>query len=455
MPSVFISYSWEKNNKEWVAELAEQLKQDGMTVILDQWNLVPGDQLPQFMEKAIRDNDFVLIICTPHYKEKSDTREKGVGYEGDIINAERFVFRNERKFIPILKEGSWENAAPSAFLGKFYIDLSDSINFMRNYRTLIAALYGQDLSGLGIPNYDIENPSKFNLSFSSNLEKLVKNAETFLKLEDKEKAKNTFQQIVDNYPEDYRGWWGLARCETDEFTSHSIAHSNDLEIAITRTFKLANDYVLDDINSTYRDWCDSFWECESLRFETLPTFIPFYLEGKDNAEICNDYYPNQVMMQFGYYKSDCSFEYGKGEGLRHHWKYSLSKFIFVNGKLIVCEFSGHNMDSGYDYETDTRQKEFPYDLGIQNNIDNILIPLEVKKKSEGCYIATAIYGSYNAPEVLKLRQFRDKVLSKNLAGRLFIKLYYLISPKIANRLGNTTCISRIVKGALNQFVKII
>jgi hypothetical protein len=40
--------------------------------MLDQWATVPGDRLPHFMEKAIRENSYVLIICTPKYKEKSD-----------------------------------------------------------------------------------------------------------------------------------------------------------------------------------------------------------------------------------------------------------------------------------------------------------------------------------------------------------------------------------------------
>lgn len=42
-------------------------------------------------------------------------------------------------------------------------------------------------------------------------------------------------------------------------------------------------------------------------------------------------------------------------------------------------------------------------------------------QKEGCYIATCVYGSYDAPEVLVLRDFRDNELSKNIFGRLFIK----------------------------------
>lgn len=54
-----------------------------------------------------------------------------------------------------------------------------------------------------------------------------------------------------------------------------------------------------------------------------------------------------------------------------------------------------------------------------------------KNKKEGCYIATAIYGSYNSPEVLILRQFRDQTLQKYILGRLFISTYYFVSPMLS------------------------
>lgn len=46
-----------------------------------------------------------------------------------------------------------------------------------------------------------------------------------------------------------------------------------------------------------------------------------------------------------------------------------------------------------------------------------------KKKKEGCYIATAVYGSYDSPEVLELRKFRDATLRRSALGRCFIRTY--------------------------------
>ncbi|MFB3924899.1 MAG: CFI-box-CTERM domain-containing protein [Syntrophales bacterium] len=49
----------------------------------------------------------------------------------------------------------------------------------------------------------------------------------------------------------------------------------------------------------------------------------------------------------------------------------------------------------------------------------------------GCFIATAAYGSYLAPEVEILRNFRDRWLMTNWAGKRFVQFYYSTSPPVA------------------------
>jgi hypothetical protein len=94
-PRTFISYAWEgEAHRIWVRELATRLRRDGVDVRLDQWDTAPGAELTAYMESAIRDNDFVLMICTPTYKSKSDGRRGGVGYEGSVITGELFARGN-------------------------------------------------------------------------------------------------------------------------------------------------------------------------------------------------------------------------------------------------------------------------------------------------------------------------------------------------------------------------
>jgi len=47
-----------------------------------------------------------------------------------------------------------------------------------------------------------------------------------------------------------------------------------------------------------------------------------------------------------------------------------------------------------------------------------------KLKMQSCFVATAVYGNINAPEVETLREFRDNVLAQNAFGRKIIDLYY-------------------------------
>lgn len=142
-PTAFVSYSWDdESHKEWVRDLAVRLRADGIAVVLDQWETVPGDQLPAFMERSIRDNSFVLVICTPRYKAKSDRRAGGVGYEGDVMTAEVYSKANHRKFIPLWREGNWEDAAPSWLAGKYRVDLTGTSYSEVQYTDLLSTLHG-------------------------------------------------------------------------------------------------------------------------------------------------------------------------------------------------------------------------------------------------------------------------------------------------------------------------
>lgn len=57
--------------------------------------------------------------------------------------------------------------------------------------------------------------------------------------------------------------------------------------------------------------------------------------------------------------------------------------------------------------------------------------------SGGCYVATAVYGSYDCPEVWRLRRFRDERLAKSVPGRTFIRIYYALSPGLVRRFGRS------------------
>ena len=141
--TAFISYSWDdESHKRWVNDFATRLRNDGVGATFDKWETEPGDQLPEFMEQAIANNDFILIICTPRYKARSEAREGGVGYEGHVMTAEAIDEGNHRKFIPVLRRGTWREAAPSWLRGKYHIDLSENPYSEEAYENLVRTLLG-------------------------------------------------------------------------------------------------------------------------------------------------------------------------------------------------------------------------------------------------------------------------------------------------------------------------
>lgn len=73
-------------------------------------------------------------------------------------------------------------------------------------------------------------------------------------------------------------------------------------------------------------------------------------------------------------------------------------------------------------------------------------------KKGGCYVATAVYGSYDCPQVWTLRRYRDYTLAQTWYGRLFIMLYYSISPTLVKWFGSTNWFKKMWKGKLDRMV---
>lgn len=74
-------------------------------------------------------------------------------------------------------------------------------------------------------------------------------------------------------------------------------------------------------------------------------------------------------------------------------------------------------------------------------------------RSGACYIATAVYGGYESPEVRVLRRWRDRFLSSSTFGRGLIRLYYKVSPHLVGTLGHNAWFIDHTRRALNLLVR--
>ncbi len=141
-PKVFISYSHDSpEHRRWVSELGAKLRHNGVDAILDQWDLGPGDDVTQFMERGIIDSDRVLVVCTDQYVRKANAAEGGVGYERMIVTAQLVQDLGTNKFIPVIRQASRQEKTPT-FLGtRVYIDFRNDSQFESEVEKLIHELH--------------------------------------------------------------------------------------------------------------------------------------------------------------------------------------------------------------------------------------------------------------------------------------------------------------------------
>lgn len=105
-------------------------------------------------------------------------------------------------------------------------------------------------------------------------------------------------------------------------------------------------------------------------------------------------------------------------------------------------------------EQNDRNKE-QYEAEKAANVEEVKTELQkvgITVHAGGCYIATAVYGSYDCPQVWTLRRYRDGVLANNLFGRIFIKIYYSISPALVKWFGNKPWFIRLCRSPLDVIV---
>lgn len=89
--------------------------------------------------------------------------------------------------------------------------------------------------------------------------------------------------------------------------------------------------------------------------------------------------------------------------------------------------------------------------GEMDTSDNVAAKKVIFKK-EGCFVATVVYGSYDHPDVLVLRQFRDDILQHYAWGRCFISWYYENGPSWADSIRHHPFVADCIRFLLGAFV---
>ena len=146
------------------------------------------------------------------------------------------------------------------------------------------------------------------------------------------------------------------------------------------------------------------------------------------------------------YKIVDGHTYENAVRIRTKWK-GKNRLLWIE-KTAIDEFLAHPenfkeipklFDSGkLPHETRGRIKMGPGGTVLRWNACLV-------KRGEGCFIATAVYDSASASEVVYLRNFRDKILLPNLIGRLLVTFYYQMSPPISGFISRHIILKRLVR----------
>ncbi|RUS66694.1 hypothetical protein CUZ56_01484 [Saezia sanguinis] len=174
-PKLFISYSWSNpTHEQWVIDLAKELTESGVHVILDKWDLKEGHDSVAFMEKMVTDPQItkVAMICDEIYASKADGRSGGVGTETQIISREVYENQEQGKFVAIISERDSQSQAylPTYYKSRIYIDLSAPDSYADNFEKLLRWVYDKPLytrPAIGKPPSFLEESDGISLGTTS------------------------------------------------------------------------------------------------------------------------------------------------------------------------------------------------------------------------------------------------------------------------------------------------
>lgn len=148
--------------------------------------------------------------------------------------------------------------------------------------------------------------------------------------------------------------------------------------------------------------------------------------------------------------------------------------FMVSLEHIAEKFPEEDKKRVYYYTMALKHAEFLYQIGCLTSPQGLIyskvilryhkwineidpsheVPAEASKAGNGhCYVATAVYGSYNCPQVWTLRRYRDYTLAETWYGRAFIRIYYAISPTLVKWFGECAWFKNLWKPKLDKMVE--
>jgi len=149
-PKVFVSYSWTNQaHQQWVLNLATELRDSGVDVVLDVWDLREGHDAVKFMEQMVINPEVqkVIIISDQKYVERADDRVGGVGTETQIISRQVYENQEQDKFVVAVVENDLQGnpCVPTYAKSRIHFDFTNPEEYPESFEALLRWIYGQPL----------------------------------------------------------------------------------------------------------------------------------------------------------------------------------------------------------------------------------------------------------------------------------------------------------------------
>jgi small GTP-binding protein len=143
-PTCFISYAWGvAAHERWVVQLAKDLRNADIDVLLDRWHSPPGSDLGRYIDRIL-DSQFVIVVGTPELRRKYETSgaDPVVAAELELIDLRlRQPRQYGRTVLPVLLDGTAHEAFTPMLEKLVGIDFRKEDQYFAQLLVMIWQLY--------------------------------------------------------------------------------------------------------------------------------------------------------------------------------------------------------------------------------------------------------------------------------------------------------------------------